>query len=200
MPSDASTPSAASAAIVSFIAAPGHIRHVGADPFLMFGELDNPKSDRVDAHSRAMTAAGVAAEVPRDIHRAMWTKFLFIAPMSGIGAVTRVPTGVWRAIPEIARPRHARDRGDHRRRARPRRASSRPTRSTPRWRATTASRRTPRSSLQRDIIEGKPSELDAQLGAVVRMGREAGVVTPIHELLYHCLLPQEQLARQNAAR
>jgi 2-dehydropantoate 2-reductase len=56
------------------------------------------------------------------------------------------------------------------------------------------------SSLQRDIMQGKPSELDAQLGAVVRMGREAGVVTPIHELLYHCLLPQEQLARQNAAQ
>ena len=27
--------------IVSFIVEPGHIRHVGADPFIMFGELDN---------------------------------------------------------------------------------------------------------------------------------------------------------------
>ncbi|HKO57792.1 MAG TPA: ketopantoate reductase C-terminal domain-containing protein, partial [Thermoanaerobaculia bacterium] len=52
------------------------------------------------------------------------------------------------------------------------------------------------SSMQRDIIEGKPSELDAQLGAVVRMGRAAGVAVPTFETLYGALLPQEQRARK----
>ena len=51
------------------------------------------------------------------------------------------------------------------------------------------------TSLQRDVMEGKPSELDAQLGAVVRMGREIGVVTPVCEMLYDLLLPQERRAR-----
>ena len=51
------------------------------------------------------------------------------------------------------------------------------------------------TSLQRDICAGKPSELEAWNGAVVRLGREAGVPTPLHEFFYHSLLPQELRAR-----
>ncbi|HEX8151865.1 MAG TPA: 2-dehydropantoate 2-reductase, partial [Thermoanaerobaculia bacterium] len=86
--------------IVSFIVAPGHIRHAGADPFVMFGELDRSLSERVTRLRDFLVAHGVNASVPPDIHHSMWTKFLFIAPMSAIGAATRVPVGVWRAMPE----------------------------------------------------------------------------------------------------
>jgi 2-dehydropantoate 2-reductase len=55
------------------------------------------------------------------------------------------------------------------------------------------------TSLQRDIVEGKPSELDYWNGAVVRLGRDAGVETPVHELIYDCLLPQELKARGKLA-
>ncbi|MGD8286047.1 MAG: ketopantoate reductase C-terminal domain-containing protein, partial [Desulfobacterales bacterium] len=51
------------------------------------------------------------------------------------------------------------------------------------------------SSLQRDIIAGKRSELDAWTGAVVRIGEEEGVPTPLHSFLYYCLLPLELRAR-----
>jgi 2-dehydropantoate 2-reductase len=51
------------------------------------------------------------------------------------------------------------------------------------------------TSLQRDIIAGRPSELDAWSGAVVRLGRQAGVATPVHRFIYHSLLPQELRAR-----
>jgi 2-dehydropantoate 2-reductase len=51
------------------------------------------------------------------------------------------------------------------------------------------------SSMQRDIIEGKPSELDAQLGAIVRLARESGVPAPVTSFIYHSLLPQERAAR-----
>jgi len=37
-------------------------------------------------------------------------------------------------------------------------------------------------SMQRDIMDGRPSELGAQSGAVVRMGLEAGVPTPVARL------------------
>ena len=40
-------------------------------------------------------------------------------------------------------------------------------------------------------MEGRPSELDAQLGAVIRLGRAAGVATPVCETLLALLLPQE---------
>jgi 2-dehydropantoate 2-reductase len=47
-------------------------------------------------------------------------------------------------------------------------------------------------------MEGKPSELDAQLGAIVRLARESGVAAPITSMIYHALLPQEQRARSSA--
>ncbi|HKJ40362.1 MAG TPA: ketopantoate reductase C-terminal domain-containing protein, partial [Anaerolineales bacterium] len=51
------------------------------------------------------------------------------------------------------------------------------------------------ASMQKDIMEGRPSELDAQTGAVVRMGRSLGVATPTHEFIYASLLPMEKKAR-----
>jgi len=51
------------------------------------------------------------------------------------------------------------------------------------------------ASMQRDVMSGRPSELEAQSGAVVRMGEEASIPTPVHSFLYHSLLPQERIAR-----
>ena len=51
------------------------------------------------------------------------------------------------------------------------------------------------ASLQRDVMEGRPSELDAQIGAVVRFGQEADVATPQHTFIYCSLLPMELQAR-----
>ncbi len=51
------------------------------------------------------------------------------------------------------------------------------------------------TSMQRDIVAGRPSELTSQTSAVVRLGRAAGVETPLHTFLYASLLPQEQRAR-----
>jgi 2-dehydropantoate 2-reductase len=181
-------------AIVSFIVEPGHIRHAASDPFVMFGELDNTRSARVERLLEAFTSAGVNAQIPPDIRQSMWTKFLFIAPMSGIGALTRVPVGVWRAdsairalvtdaLREIVALAAARGitLGDDAIEKTWQRYDSLAPEST--------------SSLQRDVMEGKPSELDVQLGAIVRLGHESNVAVPVNEMLYRVLSPQERLAR-----
>ena len=49
--------------------------------------------------------------------------------------------------------------------------------------------------MQRDIMEGRPSELEVQNGAVVRFGQEEGVPTPVNAFIYYTLLPQEMKAR-----
>ena len=49
--------------------------------------------------------------------------------------------------------------------------------------------------MQRDVMEGRPSELDAQAGALVRLGEQAGITTPLHAFIYHSLLPMEMQAR-----
>ena len=54
------------------------------------------------------------------------------------------------------------------------------------------------ASMQKDIMEGRPSELEAQTGAVIRMGRAGGVPTPTHAFLYASLLPMELKARAGA--
>jgi 2-dehydropantoate 2-reductase len=50
-------------------------------------------------------------------------------------------------------------------------------------------------SMQRDIMAGRPSELEAQIGAVIRLGQPAGVATPLHAFIYGSLLPMERRAR-----
>ncbi len=180
--------------IVSFVVEPGHIRHAASEPFVMFGELDNRRTARVERLRELFVSAGVKADIPQDIHRSMWSKFLFIASLSGIGALTRVPIGEWRTVPEVrlivdrslrevvavAEARGI-DLGTD--------ALERT------WQHYDALAAASTSSLQRDMMEGKPSELDAQLGAVVRFARESGVATPVTEVLYHLLLPQERRAR-----
>lgn len=180
--------------IVSFVVEPGHIRHAASEPFMMFGELDNRRTARVERLRELFVSAGVKADIPHDIHRSMWSKFLFIASLSGIGALTRVPIGEWRTVPEVrlivdrslrevvavAEARGIDLGADAVERT---------------WAHYDVLAAASTSSLQRDMMEGKPSELDAQLGAVVRFARDSGVPTPVTEVLYHLLLPQERRAR-----
>jgi 2-dehydropantoate 2-reductase len=180
--------------ISTLLAGPGHVRHVGIDPAVFFGELDGTSSQRAENLRQAFARAGVNASIPADIQAAIWEKFVFIASISGVGAVTRCPVGVFRSLPatrqvlqnalqEIAQLGRARG---------------------VRLPEDIVARRLAfidgvapgvTASMQRDIMEGRPSELEAQNGAVVRMARQAGVPAPAHEFLYACLLPQELKAR-----
>lgn len=181
-------------AIVSFIVAPGHIRHAAFDPVVMFGELDNTRSERVERLRDAFAKANVNVEVPQDIQRSMWTKFLFIATMSGVGALTRVPIGVWRAMPEI-RAIVTDSLREVVALAAARGIDLGADAIDKTWQRYDAMPPASTSSLQRDVMEGKPSELDAQLGAIVRLAKDANVPTPVTAMIYHALLPQERLAR-----
>jgi len=178
----------------TFIVGPGHIRHAGVEPFVKFGELDNQPSDRVKAFQKVFEQAGVITEIPQDIHVALWMKFLFITGWSGVGAVTRAPVGVWRSLPEtrqmaasalkeIVRVAQARDIA----------IPEDPVPATMKMYDSFPPGIT--SSMQRDMAEGRPSELDAQIGAVVRFGKEADVATPLHNFIYNSLLPMERRAR-----
>jgi 2-dehydropantoate 2-reductase len=165
-----------------YVAGPGHIVHAGTDPFVKFGELDNHRSKRVELLLETFTRAGINTEVPKDIQVAMWMKFLFITVWSGIGAVTRSPVGIWRSLPEtrqmakqglleiitVAKSRNILLPVEALQTAMSMYDGFAP--------QSTA-------SLQRDIMDGRPSELEAQIGAVVRFGQEADVATPQHTFI-----------------
>jgi 2-dehydropantoate 2-reductase len=181
-------------AIVSFVVEPGHIRHAASDPIISFGELDNSRSARAERLLVAMRNAGITADIPPDIRRSLWTKFVFITPMSAIGAVTRVPIGVWRSTPatrELATKAVLEVIAL---------AAAKGVTLAPDALELTMKRYdnlAPEStaSMQRDVMEGRPSELEAQVGAVVRMGAALNVPTRIHDVFYAALLPQERKAR-----
>jgi len=177
-----------------YVAGPGHIVHAGTDPFVKFGELDNHRSQRVERLLETFTRAGINTEIPTDIQVAMWMKFLFITVWSGIGAVTRSPVGIWRSLPEI---RQMAKQGLLEIIAV---AKSRDILLPAEALQTAMSMYddlAPQStaSLQRDIMDGRPSELEAQIGAVVRLGQESNVTTPQHTFIYQSLLPMELQAR-----
>src|SRR6185295_15247580 len=73
--------------IVSFVAGPGHIRHAGFAPSIVIGETDNRRSDRILTIERTLKRAGLDTSIADDINVALWSKFLFIASFSGVGAI-----------------------------------------------------------------------------------------------------------------
>jgi 2-dehydropantoate 2-reductase len=180
--------------IISYIAGPGHIRHTGVEPYIALGELDNRRTRRVEALHEALVGAGIHAEVPDDIHARMWQKFLFISSVSGVGAVTRFPMGPIRSHPATRKMllramREVYDVACARGIALPEDVIERTmdfVDSLP-YEAT--------ASMQRDILAGRPSELEAQNGAVVRLGREVGVETPVNAFIYDSLILSEMKAR-----
>jgi 2-dehydropantoate 2-reductase len=181
--------------IISALVEPGHIRHAGIAPTITFGELDGHRSERTERLLQAFERAkGVTPSIPPDVRVAMWEKFLFIAALSGVGAVTRAPVGVQRSLPETRRMleeameeilgvAHAL-------------GIALPREIVPQTMAfIDGLPASGTASMQRDVMTGRPSELESQNGAVARLGQEAGVGTPLHTFIYHSLLPQELQAR-----
>ncbi|HEY6244482.1 MAG TPA: 2-dehydropantoate 2-reductase [Pyrinomonadaceae bacterium] len=180
--------------IVSFVVEPGHIRHAGFTPSLIIGEVDNRRTDRIVSIYELFRRADLEITIATDIEAALWMKFLFIASFSGVGAVANAPAGVlrsdpkWRAqmlasMQEIYELAHAR-------------AINLPP--DPVANVMAAVDGLPEdatSSMQRDIAAGKPSELESQTGAVVRMAQESNVDVPTHDFIYKTLRPFEEKAR-----
>ena len=180
--------------LISYIVGPGHILHAGSEPFVSFGESDDSTSERTQQLLQAFQNAGVQANIPDNIHAALWGKLAFMAANSGVGAITRVPVGQWRSvtgswemaqqvIKEVLAVAHGK-------------GIKMPIDALPATQARLES--SPpgsTSSMQRDLMEGRPSELEVQTGGVVRLGLEVGAPTPVNTFIYNSLLPQEMRAR-----
>lgn len=179
---------------VSRVVSPGRILSIGETNFVKFGELDDRASERVELLRQTFARAGVKAEVPANIQTATWEKFIFVAPYGGIGAVTRAPAGVIRSLPGTRRMLETGMR-EILAVARARRITLADAAVEKSMKLMDSLDPSSTTSLQRDIAAGKPSELEAWNGAVVRLGRETGVPTPLHEFVYQSLLPSELRAR-----
>jgi 2-dehydropantoate 2-reductase len=168
------------------LAGPGVVLRTGGEGKIVFGELSGCLTERVQRIARAFQESGVPHQVSTDIPRVLWEKFLFIAGVGGVTALARSGIGPLLASPEgrtllttsceeiaaVARaervplPADAVDRVVEQ-------AATLP----PQW----------RSSMARDIDDGRRLEVEALSGAVVRRGLKLGVPTPVHRTIAACL-------------
>ena len=183
--------------ILSFLDEPGHIRHLGAEPTITFGEMDSRPSERTAQLLETLQDAGIRAIVPDDIDAALWEKFVFVVSVGGVGAVTRAPIGQIRADPRTrAMQRAAMDEIVALAAAR---GVSLPADVVDRSMGFIDGLPEGGSaSLQRDLAAGRPSELEAWNGAVVRLGEASAVPTPVHGFIYTTLAVTERKNRGEA--
>ena len=185
-------------AMISFLDGPGSITHLGGPPRVTLGERRGAgpggPSARLAPIVAALRAAKIDCTEAPDIEAASWEKFLFISAMSGVGAVTRAALGVVRSIPE-SRALLVEAMREVERVARAGGVALAPGAVERAMELVDKLPAESTASLQRDLMAGRPSELEQQTGAVVRLGRARGVPVPVNEVLLAALLPQERAAR-----
>jgi 2-dehydropantoate 2-reductase len=180
--------------VFSLIEAPGVIRHASAGATVELGELDGTRSARARKLCEAFAGAGIEATLSGDIRAALWKKLVTVSSWAGLGALARSPMGELRKYPETrAMIDRAMDEGIAVGVARGHAVSA--DLKGELWRYYDGLPEGATASMQRDIMAGRPSELDAWNGAIVRFGAEAGLQTPVHRFTYHALLPMERRAR-----
>jgi len=181
--------------IISYVESPGVIRHAGVEPTLLFGELSGSRPGvAASVLEQLQGVEGVTLRAAEDILTEIWRKFVFFAPVSGIGSVTRAPMGVIRGVPPVRRLLESAVREVYEvGRALGVRLPETVLAEAMRFIDAVPADGT--NSMQRDFRDGRRTELEQLSGAVARLGPQAGVAVPVHTFLYTTLLPLEWRAR-----
>lgn len=183
--------------IISYVEAPGVIRHVGVDPVIVLGERTIGITPRVERISKALTVPGARVDAAEDSTLEIWRKFLFFAPVSGMGSVTRSTIGVYRANPKT-RPLLVAAIEEVYRLGLARGVKFPPDSVEKAMKFIDGSPPDGTTSTSRDFTDGRRTEIDHLSGAVSRLGSESGVPTPTHDFISAVLAPQEATARAAA--
>tara|TARA_R110001583_G_scaffold160872_1_gene312740 strand:- start:8068 stop:8997 length:930 start_codon:yes stop_codon:yes gene_type:complete len=180
--------------IVSKVEDYGIINHLSYEPTIVFGELNNKITERAKMLESTFVNAGIKTKLAEDIQKEIWTKFLFITTISAIGALTRATIGEMIASEEIKKIMYqtaeeilniSKAKG----------IDLQSDIIEKQFKIIEALPYNTTASLQRDMMKGKPSELASQNGAIVKMGKELGILTPINDFIYNCLVLQENKVR-----
>lgn len=173
--------------------ADGHIIQNGTPPMIAVGAIwDN--AFRLQRIANTLRKAGLDVQWPENIQVESWQKLLFVGSLGGIGAVSRMNAGVLRSIPE-SRALLREAMAEVYEVAIARKIPMRPTAVSEGLALLDKLAPTATASMQRDILNGLPSELEAQTGVILRFGQELDIETPIHRFIYYSVLPAEKLAR-----
>lgn len=179
--------------IMSKLEAPGIINHIGIEPSIVFGELNNTKTHRLDKIKEVFDTAEINSKISEDINTDLWKKFIVIC-VSGLLAVTKTTYGEIRELKQTRKMmidlikeiyRLSQKEG----------VNIKPDFINKTVALIDTYPYNSTSSLTRDVWEGKPSEIDYQNGMVVKLGQKYNIETPVNKFIYNCILPMELKAR-----
>lgn len=173
--------------ISSRITAPGHITETGGFQRIVFGPMSGQANSKAVEVADRLARAGIKSQLSPNIQKDLWQKLIFIASMGSLTALSRLTHGeiignpktralmfdAMREIQSVAlRLGIDADPVDEARVLEGLKRFSDDT----------------RSSMYFDLMAGKPMEVEALNGTVVRLGERVGVPTPIHRVIYSILL------------
>ncbi|MBL4758585.1 MAG: 2-dehydropantoate 2-reductase [Rhizobiales bacterium] len=172
------------------ISAPGEITYFGkfaGQPHVVFGEPGGGDSDRVSALLAIFHSAGIDAESCADTDLMLWEKFLLVAGTSATTGATRCTFGTvckdpdmrWLLRETIAEAKRVGNGA----------GVTFGSNVVEQVMARIESNPDGKASLLVDLENGRRLELDGLSGAVVRLGRELDIPTPVHATIYAALKP-----------
>lgn len=172
--------------IATIVAAPGIIDQANPLWRVELGEPSGAITPRVEGVAAALRDAGVEVRVTADVRRAVWDKFIRLAPGATLTSACQATIGEVRSTPEGAALYRAliaetvtvgRAAG----------AALPPDAVETAVRAIQALPADMRTSMQLDYERRRRVELEGITGAVVRLGQRLGVATPSYDPIYAVL-------------
>jgi 2-dehydropantoate 2-reductase len=168
--------------VATTIDRPGVIRQTGPMQRLIFGEFDGSTSARATAFLDACRAGGIDAELSTDILREIWQKYVFLVGLSGTTTTIRRPIGPIREHPrtrafliDVMREVVAVGRAHG--------VALPPDHAELRLRLADDVAADMTSSMHHDLERGNPLEVRWLSGAVVELGAQKGVATPLNRAI-----------------
>jgi 2-dehydropantoate 2-reductase len=179
----------------SAVEAPGVIKQISQFRRIVLGELGGGRSERIQSVYEVLNPTGITVEVSENIQKVLWTKFVFIAAVSSIGSLTRLPMGDYRSILE-SRHLLSSIMQEVEALAGAQGVTLDPDVAQKSLEFIDSSGSHIKPSMQLDVEAGRRTELESMIGVIGRKGRERGVSTPLADFVYASLLPVELKARK----
>jgi 2-dehydropantoate 2-reductase len=177
--------------IYSTISAPGVVTHTVGPTKIVFGDVEKRRgrvAERAQGILDALRNASINATLADDIRLEQWKKFIFIAAVGGMTALTRLTLGEILAVHET-RTLLADAMSETEAIARAR-GINLPSRFTEQvFDILKNYDNNSRSSMYHDLVHDRRIEIEAFSGTIVKYGEELGIPTPVHRAMFAALLP-----------
>ncbi|MGI6162148.1 MAG: ketopantoate reductase family protein [Christensenellales bacterium] len=161
--------------------------------YIMFGELKNEVwSDRVKAIAALLKKVGITYDVPVDMEREIWWKYMVNVGCNQVSAIVGADYHAYHTVPQVFEltenvMREVVQIANHK-------GIDLNEDDILRWHNKVLKYDPEdKTSLLQDIENGKKTEVDTYAGKVIQLGRELGIPTPLNECIYLQLKAMEQI-------